>query len=153
MSKHININEIVLQIDALRKLHVRFQNMCEYMLISPNSFDDEIEREKIKKCAIEIREYANEYKIQTHFEKFGGDWSTFSKTFRDEKRFATYWYKNVEITNLIVFVEKRVSTRSTTKKKNETIDALQQTNLELENDFIVLNENNENINVIKGVDL
>lgn len=150
MSKQININEIVLQIDALRKLHVRFQNMCEYILLDSNSFENTIEREKIKKCAIEIREHANEYKIQTHFEKFGDDWVTFSKTFRDEKRFATYYYKNVDITNLIVFVEKRKIAKT---KTSETIDALQQTNLEFENDFIVNDENGNNINVINGVDL
>jgi len=148
ISRHIKINDIVLQIDTLRKLHVRLQNACEYLLLDPNSFENTIEREKIKKCAIEIREFANEYKIQVNFEKLGNDWASFSKQHRDEKQFAKYHYNNIDITNLIVFVEKRKQ-----KPKSKPVEALQQSNFELENDFVVLDENGNDLNKISGVDL
>lgn len=149
ISKHVsNLYDITQQIDMLRRLHVRLQTKLEYLLCDPTSFESNDEREKIKSIAIELREYANEYKIQINFEKLGNDYIEFSKQFRDEKQFAKYYYDNIDITQLIVFVEKRKQ-----KTKNETIETLQQNTLTLENDFVVNDEHGNNINIIKDIDL
>lgn len=145
-SRNVKLNSIILQIDTLRKLHVRFQSQCEYLLLDNVSFDNTQERQKIKNCALEIKEFANENNIVVVFEKFGIDYVEFSKKFRAEKSFASYWYKNVEITNLIVFVEKK-----RVKYKNKRIEAISE--LSLETHFQVFDENGVDINKIDGIDL
>lgn len=145
-SRNVKLNSIIFEIDTLRKLHVRLQSQCEYLLIDNVSFDNTNEKEKIKNTAREIKEFANEKNIVVVFEKFGDDYVSFSKKFRSDKKFASYWYKNVEITNLIVFIEKKKI-----KYRNKKIEAI--ATLNLESDFEVLNERGENINKIPGYDL
>lgn len=145
-SRNIKLSDIVLQIDTLRKLHVRLQSQCEYLLLDNVSFDNALEKEKIKNTAREIREFANENNIVVVFEKFGVDYIEFSKRFRADKKFASYHYKNIEITNLIVFIEKKKI-----KYRNKKIEAISE--LSLETDFVVLDENGVDINKISGVDL
>lgn len=144
LSKQIKINDIVLQIDALRKLHVRLQTRLEYLLCDPISFENEIEREKIKSIAIEIREFANENTIQVNFIKLPIDYIEFSKQFRDEKKFASYYYENIEITNLIVFIEKRKQL-----KINKTIETIKQIDLTNETNEQIFDENGNDMNTIK----
>lgn len=145
-SRNLKINNVILQIDTLRKLHVRLQSQCEYLLLDNVSFDNELEKEKIKNTAREIREFANENNIVVVFEKFGVDYIEFSKRFRTDKKFASYWYKNIEITNLIVFIERKKK-----KFKNKRIEAISE--LSLESDFVVMDENGVDINKIPGIDL
>lgn len=143
-SRNLKLSDIIFKIDTLRKLHVRLQSMCEYLLNDPMSFESEHERDKIKKCAIEIREFAIESKIIVMFEKFGNDYIEFSKKFRNEKKFTSYWYKNIEITDLIVFVEKK-----RIKYKNKKIESIAESSLDVV-DLVILDENGVDINKING---
>lgn len=145
-TRNINFKSIISQIDTLRKLHVRLQSQCEYLLLDNISFQNNNEREKIKNTAREIKEFANEHNIVVVFEKLGDDYVEFNKRFRDEKKFTSYHYKNIEITNLIVYVEKKKK-----KYKNKKIEAIASFNLE--SNFVVLDKNGNDINKIPGVDL
>lgn len=147
ISRFIKISDVVLQINELRKLHVRLQTKLEYLLLDPFQYENKSEREKIKSIAIEIKQFANENDIQINFNKLPVDYLTFSKQYRDEKKFASYWYKNIEITNLIVFTQIKKQIKS-----NKKIETLKQANLELENDIEIFDDNNININKINGYD-
>lgn len=146
-SRNLKLSDIVLQIDVLRKLHVRLQNDLQYLLLAPDSvYDDENEKMKIRNCAEEIKQFANENNIQVNFIKLPKTQIEFSKQFRDEKKFVSYYYKHHDVTNLIVFIEKKKI-----KYRNKKIEAI--ATLNLENDFVVLDKNGVNINKIDGVDL
>lgn len=148
IGQKIKLSEIILQIDELRKLHVRFQHQAEYFIVDPNSFEREEEKLKIRNTAEEIKQFAIEHNIQTNFEKFGSDHTSFRNKFKDTKQFVRYFYENVEITNLIVFVEKKVERKTKRQITKQTI-----AELHFDSDFSVLDENNVDINKIPGIDL
>lgn len=141
--------DIVLQIDSLRKLHSRLQQKLEYLLTDNISYESNIEREKIKSIAIEIRQYANEYKIQVNFEKLPNEFIEFSKQFRDKKSFAKYFYNTTNITKLIVFTEFKKEKKQTKKE----IIRQEINEIQFQQNFSVLDENGKNLNEIPGVNL
>lgn len=61
-----------------------------------------------------------------------------------KKKFASYYYDNIEITNLIVFIEKRKQL-----KTNKKIETIKQIDLMNETNEQIFDEHNNDINVIK----
>lgn len=112
------------------------------MLIFPPSYEDEKEKHLVRATALEIKEFATEYKILVQFFKLPTDYLDFSKQFRDNKIFATYWYKDVEVTNLIVYHD----TKTIRKQLNKNVEQLKE---------IVFNPNEENFKILdaNGKDL
>lgn len=147
IGRQIRLSDIIVQIDTLRKLHIRFQTQAEYFLIDAFSFEKQDEKLKIKNTAEEIKQFADEHKIQTNFEKFGEQYASFRERFKDKKQFVRYFYKNVEITNLIVFVEKKREV----KIKQSAKQLLAK--LHIDADFSIRDSNGVDINTIPGVDL
>lgn len=148
LSGKIDLREIYLQIDQLRKLHVRLQKRLEDMLSFPPSYEDEKEKHLVRATAQEIREFATEYKIIVQFFKLPTDYLDFSKQFRDNKIFATYWYKNVEVTNLIVYHD----TKTIRKQLNKNVEQLKEIVFDPnEENFKILDENGKDLNEFPGL--
>lgn len=128
LSKNSNeILEILTYIDEVRKLHKRFQNELEYLLLDPITYESINQKEKINKSAKEIKENCNSVNIECNFFKLSSDHMSFSKTFRSKKCFAKYYYQNIDITGLISYP----------KNKKE----------------FIIKENNKKTNVIKEYNL
>lgn len=128
LSKNSNeILEILPYIDEVRKLHKRFQNELEYLLLDPTTYESINQKEKINKYTREIKENCNIVSINCIFFKLPVDHMSFSKTFRSKKCFSKYYYQNIDITGLISYP----------KNKKE----------------FIIKENNKKTNVIKEYNL
>lgn len=135
-------------IDETRKLHDKLQQKLEYLLLDDKSYESQIEREIVKSIAIEIREITKQINIQCVFYKLPFSFVEFSNQFRNEKTFAKYYYNNVEITNLIVFTNKKRF------KKQTKQEAIKQeiSEIQFTEDFNVMDENGVDLNAFDKLD-
>lgn len=136
-----NLLDIINNINEIRKLHIRLQNELEYFLIDPISYETETEKEKINSAAIEIKSLCTEYDIQCSFFKLPKSHSEFSDTFRDKKNFSAYYYKNINITNLIVYIKKKKFIKPKENKEQKLINELK--NAEFHEKSFIKDERNQ----------
>lgn len=102
-----NLLNVAKDIDDIRKLHDKFQNECEYLLLDSLTFDKIETKQKINEHATKIIDYCKNRKIVCVFVKMPREYTLFAQTFHDEKQFVKYYYNNVDITNLIVYVKRK----------------------------------------------
>lgn len=150
LSDKIKLNEIILQIDTVRKLHIRLQQKLEYMLCDPMMYESQEERKKIKSIALEIKDFCKEYHILVSFFKIPNEYIEFSKLFRENKIFATYWYNKIQITSLIVFHDEKTKKKQLNKKVEEIKEIIFDPNEENHN---VFDDNGKDLNKVEGYDL
>lgn len=108
--------------DEIRKLHSKYQNEIEYYFSDPNSYEQQKTRDEILRRAIEIKQICNENNIQVIFNKLPESWVDFKKQFRETKQFATYIYKQCNVTDLIVYINNKKEKNKT--KKQEAVEEL-----------------------------
>lgn len=107
-----DLETILPYFDELRKLHEKFQNKLEYLIIDNVSYESPEVREEIRRHAIEIQDLCREVNIISKFVKLPNDWFTFSSEYNCNRNFARYYYGGIEITNLIVFIKKKIFKRA-----------------------------------------
>lgn len=97
-------DEALPYINQVRLLHGKFQKELEYFLVDPISCEKQEERDKVNAIAREIREVCiSSVDLKYQFFKIPQDSSEFRQQFKGHKNFARYYYKDTDITELIVF--------------------------------------------------
>lgn len=106
ISKKIDcIDEVIPFINQIRLIHKKLQTELEYYLIDPISYEKPEEREKILAIAREIKEICiSSGSIKYVFNKLPNEHIEFRSLYKFNKSFARYSYKDVDITNIIVFI-------------------------------------------------
>lgn len=105
---HIQDLELVLPyFDELRKVHTKLQNKLEYLLSDNFTYDKKESKEEINAIAKDIKDICLTAVINYQFSKLPDTWVGFFETFRYTKSFCKYSYKGIDITNLIVFTQKK----------------------------------------------
>ena len=108
-------------IDYVRRLHLKLQAKLEYLLIDPFSYEKKEEREDINEIAKEIKQICTDSGITFICAKMPSDFFVFTKTHKQDKNFASYFWKDQNITDLIVFKKQKKEKSVNFSKKKEIL--------------------------------
>lgn len=142
------VQNIVIQIDEIRKLHIRLQQKLDNLLLNPFGYEEKKERHLIRATALEIKEFCNQHKIISSFIKLPNDHSDFSNQFKIDRKYVSYWYGNVEITDLIVYHEEKAKKK---QKQNRTSTIQEIVFEEVRENHKVFDENGNDLNELPGL--
>lgn len=129
-----DIETILPYFDELRKLHDKLQSKLENLIVDNVSYESGEVRGEIRRRAIEIQDFCKEAKIISKFFKLPNDWFTFSKEYNYNRNFAAYYYDGVCITNMIVFIKKKIF--KTSRPEAEELKNVEFENYDEEKSFI-----------------
>lgn len=105
-----DIEKILGYIDQIRRVHSKYQKELEYRLVDPfyheYKYPDHSEKDKMNFEGMQrdIKEACISGEIRYRLLEIPPGWSEYRNQFGKSKIFASYYYKDINITDMIVFL-------------------------------------------------
>lgn len=99
------------RVNDIRKLHNKYQSIVDKWIEYPHYRDKESYNKESKDALLvyqDIKRICKDGNIESKFYKIPEDYFQFRKQFAKDRRYVDYYYQNMQITDMIVFVKENI---------------------------------------------